>query len=114
MSHKKITRRTTGARGYKFELFWSIFNYIEQFSRSLLPILLFLGLFRYILEYLGLSRAMSGYLWLSQAISGYLGLSLAILDYLLLFETFIFLYFTDTSYGGARAPKNYQTMITLL
>ena len=53
---KKITSRTTGAQGYEFELFRSIFNYIEQFCRSLLSILLYLGLSRTILEYLGLSR----------------------------------------------------------
>ena len=42
----KITSRTTGVRGYEFELFRSIFNFIEQFWRSLLYILLYLGLSR--------------------------------------------------------------------
>ena len=49
----KITRRTTGARGCKFLLFQSIFNYFEQFSWS---ILVYLGLSRFIfvfLDYLG-------------------------------------------------------------
>ena len=39
---KKIMRRATGARGYKFELFQSI-------------LLIYLGLSRSILDYLGLS-----------------------------------------------------------
>ena len=59
---KKITSRTTGARGYEFELFRSIFNYIEQFCLSLLSILLYLHLAWSILEYLGLSRCILVYL----------------------------------------------------
>ena len=51
---RKITRRTTGARGYKFELFQSIFYYIEQLSQS---ILLYLGLSLFISVYLGLSQS---------------------------------------------------------
>ena len=57
-SMRKITSRTTGARGYEFELFRSIFNYIEQSCRSLLSILLYLGLSRTIWNisvYLGAS-----------------------------------------------------------
>ena len=56
LDSKTRTRHTTGARGYKFELFQSIFNYIEQFSRS---ILLYLHASRFILIYLGLSRTIS-------------------------------------------------------
>ena len=75
---EKITRRTTGARGYKFELFQSIFNYIKQFSRS---ILVYLGLFWTISVHLGLSQSISVYLSLSRSISVYPGLSQTILDY---------------------------------
>ena len=61
MFTEKITRHTTGAQEYKIELFQSIYNYIEQFSRSALSqlswsILDYLGASRFILDYLGLSR----------------------------------------------------------
>ena len=76
---KKITRRITGARGYSFELFQSIFNYIEQFSWSILD---YLGLSWSIFDYLGLYRCISVYLGISWSISVYLGLSRTVLDYL--------------------------------
>ena len=79
---KKITSRTTGARGCEFELFQNIFNYIEQFCRSLLSILLYLGLFWNILVYLGASWYIYITLSLSRAILSFLGLSWTILDYL--------------------------------
>ena len=74
--HTDMTKNyKTYARGYKFELFQSIFNYIEQFSQS---ILVYLGLFRSIFDYLGLYRCISVYLGLSWSILDYLGLSLCI------------------------------------
>ena len=67
----KIMRHTTGARGYKFELFQSIFSYIEQFSQSIL-LYLFFRLSLTVLDYLGLSRIISDYLGLSWTIWDYL------------------------------------------
>ena len=67
----KITSRTTGARGYEFELFLSIFNYIEQFCQSLLSILLT----RFISVYFEMSWSISVYLGISIYNSVYLGLS---------------------------------------
>ena len=52
---KKITRRTTGARGYKFELF--------RLSQSIWD---YLGLSGTIWDYLGLSGTMWDYLGLYQ------------------------------------------------
>ena len=75
---KKITSRTTEARGYEFELFQRIFNYIEQFCQSLLYILLYLCLSRSILDYLGLSWSISLHLGVSWCILVYLGLSRSI------------------------------------
>ena len=82
----KITRRTTGARGFNFltnfEQFWMIWKYLELyrtiFSVHLClfwSILVKLGLSCSILGYLGLSQAMSENPWLSLAISNYLWLS---------------------------------------
>ena len=75
---RKITRRTTGARGYKFELFQSFSNYVWSIS-------VYLGLSQSVLDNLGLSQSISVYLmYLGQswAILSFLGLSWTILDYL--------------------------------
>ena len=92
MGHKKITRRTTGARGYKFELFQGIFLNISNNLLSLSSIIQYLalpqfisvhlGASRSILVYLGLSRCILLYLVVSQSISVYIGLSRSILNYL--------------------------------
>ena len=90
LKDKKITRRTTGARGCKFwtilnnfEAFWTIPNYLEL-SRTILD---YLGLSRTILDSLGQSRNISDYLVLSRTISDYLRLSQTISDYLRLSQT---------------------------
>ena len=71
-----------------------------------------------ILGYIGLYRAISGYIWLFLARLSYLGYLYQVSSIrvqfeaaeskLLLFETVpcFFLYFTDMSCRGARAPKN--------
>ena len=105
---QKITSRTTGAKGCKFEqfltigsepfslsiavhlvylnLFWSVSTYLGS-SRSILvqlglPISLYYGQFRAILSYRRIFWTKFGYLGLSQAIMGYLGLYLYIMSYL--------------------------------
>ena len=117
---KKITRSMTGARGYSFELFQSIFNYIEQFSWSILVYLglscsisVYLSLFWTILVYfgaswsnlvyLGLSWSISDYLRLSETILDYLGLSWTLLDYLRLSRNtsdYLGLFWTVLDYLG--------------
>ena len=97
---KKITRRTTGAQGYKFELFQSIFYLYRTIFSVYLCLswfISYLGLFWTILvylcpswsisDYLGLSWTILVYLGPSWSISVYLGLSGTIWDYLGLFGT---------------------------
>ena len=63
-----------------------LFNYIEQFSRSIL-IFVYLCLFWTILVYLGASQCISVYLCLTRSILVYLSLSWSILDYIRLHWT---------------------------
>ena len=65
--------------GKSLNYFKVYFNYIEQFSCS---ILLYLGLSQSILDYLGLSRCIFVHLSASRSISVYLRLSRTISDYL--------------------------------
>ena len=129
----KITRRTTGARGYKFELFQSNFQLYKTIflvylvlSRFILvyfelfwTILVYLGASRCILVYLGLTRSISVYLGSSQSIWDYLGLYWTIWDYLGLFGTIwdylglprtiswnFFIILTWAIPRGARTPRN--------
>ena len=84
----KITRRTTGARGYKFNYFITKSNNLTL-SCSFLVYLsasqcisVYLGLSETIWTYLGLSGTIWVYLGLYWTILDYLGLSMTILDYL--------------------------------
>ena len=70
------------------------------------------GLSRFISYYLGLSGIIFDYLAPSRAIWVYLGLFRTRVQVepreskLLIFETFLVLFFTNKIYRGARAPKN--------
>ena len=67
---KKITRRTTGARGYKFELLTMSNNFLGlSWFNSV-----YFGLYGSISVHHGVSWAISVYLGLYQSISVYLGL----------------------------------------
>ena len=83
--YQKIMRHTTGARGYKLELFQSTFNYIKQFSRY---IWLCLALFWLISVYFGLSWSISVHLNASRSLLVSLGLSRSISVYLCLSQSF--------------------------
>ena len=63
-----------------------LFNYIEQFSRSIL-IFVYLCLFWTFLVYLGASQCISVYLCLTRSILVYISLSWTILDYIRLYWT---------------------------
>ena len=84
---RDVQQEREGASSNYFKVF---FNYIEQFSWS---ILLYLSLSQSILDswsisvYLGLSWTISDYLWLSLTISDYLWISLNISDYLGIYRT---------------------------
>ena len=85
----KITRRTTGARGYKFELFWcilywTIFSYLIS-----VYILVNLGASWCISVYLSLYQFRSLYLNQFRSILIFLGLSCSIPFYFSLFWTFL-------------------------
>ena len=79
----KITSHTTGAKGCKFEQFWTIWSLLNLFlylSRSILSISIYLDLSRPILDHLSLSWFSWAYLFLLWSISGYIELSKAIFD----------------------------------
>ena len=65
-----------------------LFNYIEQFSRSIL-IFVYLCLFWTILVYLSASQCILVYLCLTRSILVYLSLSWSILDYIRLYWTIL-------------------------
>ena len=88
----KITTRTTGERGYKFELFevyWTIFLVYPALSCSIFVCLSLSSLSQCILVYLNLSWSFSIYLGLSWTISDYQGLSGTFLDYIRLASTIL-------------------------
>ena len=99
---EKITSRTTGARGCKFEQFWTILSILNHFlyiSRSIFVSLDLSWLISFYLGlYLCLSSFISGYIWLSKTISDFLG---SISIYLGLSQS-ILLYFSLS-----RAISNY-------
>ena len=78
---KKITSRTTGAKGFKFEqfyLYWTIFFIYLSPSCLSQSILVCLNLCWFILLYLG--SAVFSYLYSLWSISGYIEILMAILD----------------------------------
>ena len=87
--HEKLRDVQQEREGTSLNYFKVFFNYIEQFSRSILLYLtlscyisVYHGLFWTIFVFLGASQCISVYLDLPWSISVYLGISQTIWDYL--------------------------------